>query len=70
MIARELEIYGSHGMPAADYPPMLDLIARGKLHPERLIGRTISLDEAPDALARIERLEAPSGITVIDFARD
>lgn len=70
LISRELEIYGSHGMAAADYPPMLELIARGKLHPERLIGRTISLDEAPDALARMSGSTSPSGITVIDFARD
>lgn len=69
VIAGELEIYGSHGMPSADYPAMLDLIARGKLHPERLIGRTITLDEAPDALAEMTHPKGPPGLTVIDFAR-
>ena len=26
VVARELEIYGSHGMAAADYPAMLDMV--------------------------------------------
>ena len=29
VVAHELEIYGSHGMAAADYPPMLALVADG-----------------------------------------
>ena len=33
VISRELEIYGSHGMPAADYPAMLDAVTAGVLHP-------------------------------------
>jgi len=68
VISRELEIYGSHGMPAIDYPAMLDLIVRGALHPERLIGRTITLDEAPEALAAMGRPADVPGLTVIDFA--
>ncbi len=70
VISRELEIYGSHGMPAVDYPAMLDLIARGKLRPELLIGRTITLDEAPDALGRLGRPKPPPGLTVIDLDQD
>lgn len=48
VIAQELEIYGSHGMAARDYPPMLALAATLDLR--RLVGRVIGLDEAPDAL--------------------
>ncbi|GAA3623022.1 zinc-dependent alcohol dehydrogenase family protein [Microlunatus ginsengisoli] len=70
VISHELEIFGSHGMPAIDYPPMLELIARRKLQPDRLIGRTITLDEAPAALAEMSRPKPPAGLTVIDFARD
>lgn len=70
VISRELEIYGSHGMPAVDYPGMLDLIARGKFHPERLIGRTITLDEAPEALAAMSKPTGQSGLTVIDLSRN
>ena len=31
VIARELEILGSHGMAAHDYPEMLALVAAGRL---------------------------------------
>lgn len=46
VIARELEIYGSHGMQSHQYPGMLDLIRDGKLNPAKLLGKTISLEEA------------------------
>ena len=29
-VSRELEIYGSHGMPARDYPPMLTHVTVGR----------------------------------------
>ena len=54
VIARELEIYGSHGMAAADYPAMLALIADQTLRPERLIGQVIGLAGAGAALAAHE----------------
>ncbi|HET9646610.1 MAG TPA: zinc-dependent alcohol dehydrogenase family protein [Microlunatus sp.] len=68
VISRELELYGSHGMPAVEYPPMLDLIVKGKLRPDRLVGRTITLDEAPAALEAMNEPTGQPGLTVIDFA--
>ncbi len=65
IIARELEIRGSHGMGARDYPAMLDLITRGRLSPERLVTRTIALSEVPAALPRMNAFEGV-GITVIN----
>jgi alcohol dehydrogenase len=65
VIARELEIYGSHGLAAADYAPLLGLISAGKLEPRRLIGRQIALSEAPQALAEMSNF-AHVGIAVID----
>jgi alcohol dehydrogenase len=65
IVARELEIRGSHGMAARDYPEMLDLITGGRLSPERLIGRTIALSDAPAALPRMDAFEGV-GVTVID----
>ena len=50
VIAHELEILGSHGMQAFRYEAMMDMIAAGKLAPQKLVGKTISLDEAPAAL--------------------
>jgi len=50
IIAYELEIRGSHGMQAFRYQAMMDMIRTGKLKPELLVGKKISLDEAPAAL--------------------
>jgi alcohol dehydrogenase len=64
VVANELEILGSHGLQAHRYPQMLEMITDGTLQPERLIGRTIGLDEAPEALATMDRF-AGTGVTVI-----
>ena len=42
----ELDLLGSHGMAAADYPAMLAMIAAGDLEPQRLVERTVGLEEA------------------------
>ncbi len=65
VVYRELEILGSHGMPAPEYAPMLADIVSGRLDPSALIGRRIRLDEVPDALAAMDR-DVPStpGTTV------
>lgn len=65
VIAGELEILGSHGMQAHRYSVMLEMIRAGKLHPDKLIGKTISLEESPDELAAMDRFEE-TGVTVID----
>lgn len=64
VIARELQVLGSHGMPAADYPRMMADIVEGRLSPERLLGRTIRLDETPSALAAMSTGTEP-GVTII-----
>jgi alcohol dehydrogenase len=65
VIARELEILGSHGVAAREYPAMLALITGGRLAPERLVARTITLGDVPAALPRMGKFEH-TGITVID----
>ena len=65
VIAHELEILGSHGMQSFAYPPMLALITTGKLQPQRLVGRHISLEEAPAELAAMDSFPG-TGISVID----
>jgi len=64
VIAYELEIRGSHGMQAFRYAPMLAMIEAGKLQPQKLVGKTITLDEAPAALMAMDKFEG-SGMTVI-----
>lgn len=63
-IALELEILGSHGMAAHDYPPMLELVRSGVLRPDLLVTSTITLDEVPAALAAMGTAPG-AGATVI-----
>jgi alcohol dehydrogenase len=64
VIAHEIEIRGSHVMHAHRYPAMLEMIRSGKLTPQKLIGRTIGLDDAPAALMEMDKF-AGTGISVI-----
>lgn len=68
VIAWELDLLGSHGMAAADYPAMLDLIARGALRPQDLVERVVGLGEAAEMLPRMDTA-APAGMTMIDPRR-
>ncbi len=65
VIANELEILGSHGMQAYRYPEMLKMIRDGNLAPEKLIGKTISLEESLNVLVNMDKFEE-TGITVIN----
>jgi D-arabinose 1-dehydrogenase-like Zn-dependent alcohol dehydrogenase len=70
VVAHELEVYGSHGLAAADYPPMLALVASGAVRLSDLVGAVIGLDEAPAALMAMDQPSgAASGITVVDLRR-
>jgi alcohol dehydrogenase len=65
VMGKELEILGSHGMQAHQYPEMLSMIASGKLRPEKLVGKTVSLEESLDELTRMNDFQR-TGLTVID----
>jgi len=68
VIGWELDLLGSHGMAAADYPAMLALIEQGILEPQRLIERTIGLDAAAALLPRFDRATL-AGMTMVDPTR-
>ena len=68
VIGWELDLLGSHGMAAADYPDMLALIERGLLQPQRLVERTIGLEEAAALLPGFDRATV-AGMTMVDPAR-
>ncbi len=68
VIAWELDVLGSHGMAASDYPELLALIAAGDLRPEALIERVVALEDVVDLLPRVERA-TPAGITMIEPRR-
>ena len=65
IVANELEIMGSHGIQAYKYPALLEMIQAGKLSPEKLIGKTISLDESAEELSNMDNF-ADTGVTVIN----
>jgi alcohol dehydrogenase len=66
VIAHELEVYGSHGIQAWRYDAMLAMLATGKVAPDKLIGRRVSLEQAVPALMVLDRAEG-IGISVITF---
>ena len=64
VIAYELDLLGSHGMAAVDYPELLELVRTGVLRPNQLIERTLDLASGAKALASMA--EVPQvGITII-----
>jgi D-arabinose 1-dehydrogenase-like Zn-dependent alcohol dehydrogenase len=65
VVARELEIYGSHGMAARDYPGLLRLVETGALRPDLLVGSVIGLEQAGAALDAMSRPATAAGITVV-----
>jgi len=62
VLAEELALLGSHGMPAHAYPEMLDLVQSGRLRPDLLVRREIALDDAGPALVAAGE---HAGMTVI-----
>ncbi|MGE9809346.1 zinc-binding dehydrogenase [Janibacter sp. G1551] len=67
VIGWELDLLGSHGMAAVDYPGMLALIESGALQPQRLIERTIDLEEAATLLPGFDTAIV-AGLTIVDPA--
>ena len=68
VIAWELDVLGSHGMPAVDYPAMLALIEQGALVPERLVERVVGLEEAAELLPVFDSAVV-AGMTLVDPRR-
>lgn len=65
VVAQELQVVGSHGMAAADYPGLLDAIVAGRLDPRPLVGRVVDLARAGEELMALdEPVPAHAGIVV------
>ena len=70
VIGRELEIYGSHGMAARDYPAMMAMVADGTLRPGAAIGQVIGLEDVGQALAAMNGPGSVVGMTVARLASE
>ena len=64
VLANELEILGTHGMQAYRYTEMLEMIVAGELSPEKLIGKTIDLEESVSVLTSMNDF-SNTGVTII-----
>lgn len=75
VVSGELQLLGSHGMPAHAYPQLLSLVASGRLRPDQLITGTLDLDRAGPALAAMGApvgvepgIRSPAGVTLVNPA--
>jgi D-arabinose 1-dehydrogenase-like Zn-dependent alcohol dehydrogenase len=68
VIAKELEVYGSHGMAAQDYPAMLAEIAAGRLRLESIVTGRIGLEALAGAGGALASMgdEPPTGVVIVE----
>ncbi|WP_380160271.1 zinc-dependent alcohol dehydrogenase family protein [Kineococcus sp. R86509] len=64
VIAGELQVLGSHGMAAHDYPRLLALVSSGRFPLAELVTRELPLEAGPRALAEVGAATT-AGITVL-----
>jgi len=65
VVAKELELYGSHGMQAHRYPELLHMILSGRLNPDMLVQKTVSLADGIRELQTMGDFHI-HGVTVIN----
>ena len=66
IIAKELEIVGSHGMQATKYKEMFELIAASEIDLEKMVTRTIPLRQVPEYLPKMNS-DTTGGLTVMNM---
>jgi len=62
---RELDLVGSCGLQPFRYTDLLAMIESGALHPEKLIGRKVDLEEGARVLMNMDKFQG-TGVTVIN----
>jgi alcohol dehydrogenase len=67
VIAKELEIYGSHGMQPTYYREIFEKIASRQLAPDRLVSNRVGLEQGALLLTEFDKFPN-SGMTIIDFS--
>ncbi|MGW8566100.1 alcohol dehydrogenase catalytic domain-containing protein [Isoptericola sp. NPDC055881] len=68
VIGWELDVLGSHGMAAVDYPEMLARVADGTLRPGDLVDRVVGLEEGARLLPGL-RDDPRTGMVLVDPRR-
>ncbi|MDX1666232.1 MAG: zinc-dependent alcohol dehydrogenase family protein [Saprospiraceae bacterium] len=65
VIAKELQIIGSHGMQAVHYDEIFQLYRQDQLPLKQLIGKSVTLERAATELMRMNEFSG-AGLTIID----
>ena len=65
LIAKEIELIGSHGMPLADYDIIFELIASKKIDLSLLIDRTVNLEDVEQEIRNMDSY-GNSGMVIIN----
>ena len=68
VVADELELRGTHGIPAHRYPALLEMVRAQSLVPQRLVQGTLALRDAGEALTQLGASRNP-GIQIVDIFR-
>ncbi len=67
VVAKELEVIGTKGMSARQYPALMDLIARSGMDLSLLVSRTMTLDDLPAAFETMADFAANGVAVVTEF---
>ncbi len=67
VIAKELQIIGSHGMQAFEYQHMLRMIEDGKIQPQKLVGELVALSEACQRLPELNSFSRVGAVVIDRF---
>lgn len=67
LIGKELELRGSHGIAAASFPAMFDLISSGAIDVRSLVGQQIGLEEGAHLLETLNHRTEPGVAVITDF---
>lgn len=65
IVAKEIQVIGSSGMPTSRYPAMFNLIKSVHINPSNLVTERVSLDDAYSVIAGMGKY-SNAGISVVD----
>jgi D-arabinose 1-dehydrogenase-like Zn-dependent alcohol dehydrogenase len=65
IVVKELEVIGSSNMPVSRFPDMMRMVESGMIQPDKMITKTVGLEEAADILYDMAEFKTP-GITVLN----
>ncbi len=65
IVLKELQLVGSSNMPVSRFPDLMRMVESGILQPEKMITKTVSIEEAADILVDMSEFKTP-GLTVVN----